>query len=45
MDKDQYPSFVYMTVGSETYVIGDNNFGIALKTEKKQGFLCNFGLC
>ena len=45
LDKNKYPMFVTMTLGSETYIIADDSFGIALKTEKKQGFLCNFGLC
>lgn len=44
-DKEDYPLFITITLGSETYIIGDESFGIALKTEKKQGFLCNLGLC
>ena len=45
LDKEEYPLFITMTLGSETYVIGNESFGIALKTEKKDSFLCNLGLC
>ena len=45
LDKEEYPLLITITLGSETYVIGEDSFGIALKTEKKQGFLCNLGLC
>ena len=45
IDKDQYPMFVYMTLGDETYLIGNQSFGMALKTEKKDTFWCNLGLC
>ena len=45
LDKEKYPLFITMTLGSETYVITDDSFGIALKTEKKESIWCNFGLC
>jgi len=45
MDKEDYPLFIYMTLGSETYLISNDSFGMAIKTEKKEGFLCNLGLC
>ena len=44
-EKEEYPLFITMSIGSETYVITDTSFGLATKTEKKEGFLCNFGLC
>ena len=45
LDKNKYPMFVTMTIGSETYIIGEDEFGIASKTEKKESVWCNFGLC
>lgn len=45
MEKKEYPFYITLTIGNDTYLIGDDSLGIANKTKKKSGFLCNLGLC
>lgn len=45
LEKKNYPLYRTITIGGDTYVISDESIGLANKTEKKQGFLCNLGLC
>ncbi len=45
LNKSDYQDIIFIEAGTETYIISENDYIIATKTTKKQGILCNFGLC